>query len=195
MCTRPERELAPAVAGPVGPDRRGCDAGQVFIGRSAREPRRRSGDRHLQITGRGGRSDGETEARMFARVGVVYERRCERAADSAHGHRRQRRPGHGFRREPGQGEQRDIKTGLANAGFIEVTEGLKQGEQVVVVGQNGLKTGNLVRVVTLEKERNRRNADVLARASHSGFSARPVTAPHPKANQPCNSSTSQRAAV
>ena len=43
-----------------------------------------------------------------------------------------------------------FKTGLSNAGRVEIVEGLKGNEQVVVVGQNGLKDGNPVRVVTLE---------------------------------------------
>ena len=51
----------------------------------------------------------------------------------------------------GKAEQRAIKTGLSNAGKIEVTEGLTGNEQVVVVGQNGLKDGNPVRVVSLEQ--------------------------------------------
>ncbi len=34
---------------------------------------------------------------------------------------------------------------------IEVIQGLEGAEQVVVVGQNGLKDGNPVRVVTLEQ--------------------------------------------
>ena len=51
----------------------------------------------------------------------------------------------------GKAEQRAIKTGLANAGRVEVIQGLEGAEQVVVVGQNGLKDGNPVRVVTLEQ--------------------------------------------
>ena len=51
----------------------------------------------------------------------------------------------------GKAEQRAIKTGLNNAGRIEIIEGLKGNEQVVVVGQNGLKDGNPVRVVSLDQ--------------------------------------------
>jgi len=51
----------------------------------------------------------------------------------------------------GKAEQRAIKTGLSNAGKVEVTEGLTGTEQVVIVGQNGLKNGNPVRVVSLEQ--------------------------------------------
>ena len=51
----------------------------------------------------------------------------------------------------GLGFQRPIKTGLTNAGKVEVIEGLKGAEQVVIVGQTGLKDGNPVRVVSLEQ--------------------------------------------
>jgi membrane fusion protein (multidrug efflux system) len=53
----------------------------------------------------------------------------------------------------GKAEQRAIKTGLSSAGKVEVTEGLEGTEQIVVVGQNGLKDGNPVRVVSLEQAR------------------------------------------
>ena len=44
-----------------------------------------------------------------------------------------------------------LNDGALNAGKVEVMEGLTGAEQVVVVGQNGLKDGNPVRVVTLEQ--------------------------------------------
>ena len=40
-----------------------------------------------------------------------------------------------------------MKLGLSNGAWIEVTEGLKDGEQVVVVGQGAVKPGAAVRVV------------------------------------------------
>ncbi|HSN70047.1 MAG TPA: efflux RND transporter periplasmic adaptor subunit [Steroidobacteraceae bacterium] len=46
--------------------------------------------------------------------------------------------------------QQPVRTGLTNAGWVEVTEGLDGDEQVVVIGQNGLKSGNAVEVVSLE---------------------------------------------
>jgi multidrug efflux pump subunit AcrA (membrane-fusion protein) len=52
--------------------------------------------------------------------------------------------------ENGKAQQRRIGVGLTNDGLVEVTDGLKGQEQVVVVGQGGLKTGNTVRVVELE---------------------------------------------
>ena len=47
----------------------------------------------------------------------------------------------------GKAEQRTIRTGLANGGWIEVLDGLEGSEQIVTVGQAGLKTGTLVKIV------------------------------------------------
>ena len=47
--------------------------------------------------------------------------------------------------------QRPIKSGLVNGGWVEVTEGLKGDERIVVVGQGGLKTGTAVKVVASDE--------------------------------------------
>ncbi len=90
---------------------------------------------------------------MFARIGIVFERRegalqIPRIAivDNEDGPTV-------FVVEKDKADQRPIQIGLANAGFVEVISGLKGDEQVVVVGQNGLKNGNPVRVVSLEPPR------------------------------------------
>ena len=44
-----------------------------------------------------------------------------------------------------------IKSGLVNGGWVEVTEGLKGDERIVVVGQGGLKTGTAVKVVASDE--------------------------------------------
>jgi membrane fusion protein (multidrug efflux system) len=44
-------------------------------------------------------------------------------------------------------ERRAIAPGLINNGWVEITEGLEGHEQVVVVGQGGLKTGTVVQIV------------------------------------------------
>jgi len=51
------------------------------------------------------------------------------------------------RRRERQAEQKPVQTGLANNGWVEITGGLTGDEQVVVVGQGGLKTGTAVKVV------------------------------------------------
>jgi len=84
---------------------------------------------------------------MFARVNIVYERRenalqLPRAAivdaDGAQSV---------FVVADGKAEQRALRTGLANNGWLEVVDGLDGSEQVVVVGQGGLKTGTAVKIV------------------------------------------------
>jgi len=84
---------------------------------------------------------------MFARVNIVYERREEalqlpRAAIlDADGTQSV------FVVVGDKAEQRPVRTGLANNGWLEVVEGLDGSERVVVVGQAGLKTGTAVKVV------------------------------------------------
>jgi membrane fusion protein (multidrug efflux system) len=84
---------------------------------------------------------------MFARVNIVYERRenalqlPRNAMLDADGEQSV------FVIVNGKAEQRHIRTGLTNSGMVEVLEGLKGDEQVVVVGQAGLKTGTAVKVV------------------------------------------------
>jgi len=87
---------------------------------------------------------------MFARVNIVYERREEalqlpRAAIlDADGTQSV------FVVVDDKAEQRPVRTGLANNGWLEVVEGLDGSERVVVVGQAGLKTGTAVKVVDAE---------------------------------------------
>ena len=84
---------------------------------------------------------------MFARVNIVYERRqnallIPRAAllDGELGQTV-------FVVDHGKAAVRKVRTGLANGGNVEVLSGLGDDEPVVVVGQNGLKAGNEVRIV------------------------------------------------
>lgn len=87
---------------------------------------------------------------MFARIGIVYERR-EQALQIPRTAIVDNEDGPTvFVVEKDKADQRPIRVGLANAGFVEVISGLKGDEQVVVVGQGGLKSGNAVRVVQLE---------------------------------------------
>ena len=87
---------------------------------------------------------------MFARVNIVYERR-ENALQV---------PRNAILDSDGEqsvfvvagdkAEQRRIVPGLINGGWVEVKEGLKGDERIVVVGQGGLKSGTLVKVVDTE---------------------------------------------
>lgn len=84
---------------------------------------------------------------MFARVGIVLERRSAAlriprgAIVEAEGAPTV------FVAKGDKAEQRSIKTGLTNAGLIEVVDGLSGDERIVVVGQNGLKSGSAIRLI------------------------------------------------
>lgn len=84
---------------------------------------------------------------MFARVAIIYERK----PDALQIPRTALLDGDGppkvFVVKDGKAAERAVKLGLSNGAWIEVTEGLKDGEQVVVVGQGAVKTGTAVRVV------------------------------------------------
>jgi len=94
---------------------------------------------------------GELKPGMFSRVGIVFERRADTLTIPRVALIDSDGSANIFVVAGGKAVQRAIKTGLSNAGKVEVTEGLAGGEQVVVVGQNGLKDGNPVRVVSLEQ--------------------------------------------
>lgn len=84
---------------------------------------------------------------MFARVAIIYERK----PDALQIPRTALLDGDGppkvFVVKDGKASERAVKLGLSNGAWIEVTEGLKDGEQVVVVGQAAVKPGAAVRVV------------------------------------------------
>jgi membrane fusion protein, multidrug efflux system len=94
---------------------------------------------------------GDLKPGMFSRVGIVFERRTETLTIPRIALLDSDGTSNVFVVTAGKAEQRSIKTGLSNAGKLEVTEGLTGAEQVVIVGQNGLKDGNPVRVVSLEQ--------------------------------------------
>jgi membrane fusion protein (multidrug efflux system) len=149
----PERELR--LLSPGQPAQISVDAlpGRQFEGRIARvSPVVDPATATFKITVEVNDPTSQLKPGMFARVGVVYERRANALQIPRTAIVDNDGQATVFVVNKDKAEQRDIKTGLANAGFIEVTDGLKAGEQIVVVGQNGLKTGNLVRVVSLEKE-------------------------------------------
>ena len=93
---------------------------------------------------------GRVKPGMFARVNIVVDRRADvlripRAAlvDADGGQSV-------FIVRDAVAVQQPVRTGLTNGGWVEVTEGLDGDEKVVVIGQNGLKSGSAVEVVSLE---------------------------------------------
>ncbi len=94
---------------------------------------------------------GDLKPGMFSRVGIVFERRADALTIPRIALLDTDGSSNVFVVNAGKAEQRAVRTGLSNAGKVEVLDGLTGAEQVVVVGQNGLKDGNPVRVVTLEQ--------------------------------------------
>lgn len=84
---------------------------------------------------------------MFARVAIVYERK----PDALQIPRTALLDGDGppkvFVVQDGKAAERAVELGLSNGAMIEVVSGLKDGEQVVVVGHGAVKPGAAVRIV------------------------------------------------
>jgi membrane fusion protein (multidrug efflux system) len=147
----PERELGRLKPGQ--PARVQVDAipEQAFIGKVARisptvDPETATFKATIEVAD----PSAQLKPGMFARVGIVYERR-EQALQIPRTAIVDNEDGPTvFVVEKDKADQRPIRVGLANAGFVEVIAGLEGNEQVVVVGQGGLKSGNAVRVVQLE---------------------------------------------
>jgi membrane fusion protein (multidrug efflux system) len=98
---------------------------------------------------------GDLKPGMFARVGIVFERRADALSIPRVALLDTDGASNVFVVTAGKAEQRAITTGLSHAGRIEVLDGLDGVEQVVIVGQTGLKDGNPVRVVSLEQTAKR----------------------------------------
>jgi membrane fusion protein (multidrug efflux system) len=99
--------------------------------------------------------EGNLKPGMFTRVGIVFERRPDALSIPRVALLDTDGASNVFVVAGGKAEQRSITTGLSNAGRIEVLDGLDDAEQVVIVGQTGLKDGNPVRVVSLEQTAKR----------------------------------------
>jgi membrane fusion protein (multidrug efflux system) len=84
---------------------------------------------------------------MFARVAIVYERKPDALQIPRTALLDSEGPPKVFVVKDGKAAERAVKLGLSNGAWIEVTDGLRDGEQVVVVGQGAVKPGAAVRVV------------------------------------------------
>ncbi|NJO12252.1 MAG: efflux RND transporter periplasmic adaptor subunit [Gammaproteobacteria bacterium] len=147
----PERELGRLKPGQVAQISVDAAPTQPFLGRVARlSPVVDPATATFKVTVEVDDPSALLKPGMFARIGIVFERR-ERALQIP---RNAIVDDEGqatvFVVDQGKAAQRQIGVGLTNAGFVEVTSGLQGKEQVVVVGQGALKTGNAVRVVALE---------------------------------------------
>jgi membrane fusion protein (multidrug efflux system) len=144
----PERELAKLSLGQ--PAELTFDAvpgrafqGQIVLISPAIDPATATFPVRIRVTETGGL----LRPGMFARVAIIYERK----PDALQIPRTALLDGDGppkvFVVKDGKAAERAVKLGLSNGAWIEVTSGLKDGEQVVVVGQGAVKPGAAVRVV------------------------------------------------
>jgi hypothetical protein len=84
---------------------------------------------------------------MFARVAIVYERRPDALQIPRTALLDSDGPPKVFVVQDGKAAERAVELGLSNGAMIEIVSGLKDGEQVVVVGQGAVKPGAAVRIV------------------------------------------------
>ncbi|MSQ92765.1 MAG: efflux RND transporter periplasmic adaptor subunit [Gammaproteobacteria bacterium] len=99
---------------------------------------------------------------MFARVAVIYERKL----DALQIPRTALLDGDGppkvFVVKDGKAAERPVQLGLSNGAYVEIVTGLKDGEQVVVVGQAAIKPGATVRIVNTPARPSARTQPAVA---------------------------------
>jgi membrane fusion protein (multidrug efflux system) len=144
----PERELSKLSVGQPAELTFDAVPGRTFVGQIALispsiDPATATFGVRIRVTDTGGL----LRPGMFARVAIVYERKPDAlqiprtALLDTDGQPKV------FVVKGGKAAERAVKLGLSNGAWIEVTEGLTDGEQVVVVGQGAVKPGAAVRVV------------------------------------------------
>ena len=99
---------------------------------------------------------------MFARVAIVYERKPNALQIPRTALLDSDGPPKVFVIKNGKAAERAVKLGLSNGAWIEITDGLKDGEQVVVVGQGAVKPGAAVRIVNSPDRPAARTVPVVA---------------------------------
>ncbi len=144
----PERELAKLSVGQVAELRFDAVPDRTFTGKiSLISPYVNADTATFAARIRVTETGGLLRPGMFARVAIVYERK----PDALQIPRTALLDGDGppkvFVVKDGKADERAVKLGLTNGAWIEVTDGLKDGEQVIVVGQGAVKPGTAVRVV------------------------------------------------
>jgi membrane fusion protein (multidrug efflux system) len=144
----PERELAKLSVGQLAELSFDAVPGRSFAGQVALiSPYVDSATATFGVRIRVTETGGLLRPGMFARVAIVYERK----PDALQIPRTALLDGDGppkvFVVQDGKAAERAVSLGLSNGAMIEVVEGLKDGEQVVVVGQGAVKPGAAVRIV------------------------------------------------
>ena len=144
----PERELSKLSVGQVAELSLDAVPGRTFTGKIALiSPYVNAETATFEVRIRVTDTDALLRPGMFARVAIVYERK----PDALQIPRTALLDGDGppkvFVVQEGKAMERAVQLGLSNGAMIEVVSGLKDGEQVVVVGQGALKPGAAVRIV------------------------------------------------
>ena len=144
----PERELAKLSVGQVAELSFDAVPNRTFVGKIALiSPYVDSSTATFAVRIRVTETGGLLRPGMFARVAIVYERK----PDALQIPRTALLDGDGppkvFVVSNGKAAERAVRLGLSSGAMIEVLDGLKDGEQVVVVGQGAVKPGAAVRVV------------------------------------------------
>jgi len=144
----PERELAKLAVGQIA--ELGLDAvpGRAFAGRIALvSPYVDAATATFGVRIRVTETGGLLRPGMFARVAIIYERKPDALQIPRTALLEGDGPPKVFVVQGGKADERPVTLGLSNGAYVEVVTGLKDGEQVVVVGQAAVKPGAMVRVV------------------------------------------------
>lgn len=144
----PERELARLAVGQTA--ELGFDAvpGRLFAGQIALiSPYVDAATATFSVRIRVTDSAGLLRPGMFARVAIVYERKPDALQIPRTALLDSDGPPRVFVVQDGKAVERPVRLGLSNGAWIEVASGLKDGDQVVVVGQGAVKPGAEVRIV------------------------------------------------
>lgn len=144
----PERELPKLSVGQVAELSLDAVPGRSFAGKIALiSPYVDSSTATFGVRIRVTETGGLLRPGMFARVAIVYERK----PDALQIPRTALLDGDGppkvFVVQDGKAAERPVQLGLSNGAMIEIVAGLRDGEQVVVVGQGAVKPGAAVRIV------------------------------------------------
>jgi len=89
---------------------------------------------------------------MFGRISIVYDRHTNVLQIPRSTILEESGETSVFVVEDGKAMRRNVRTGYANSGMIEITEGLEDDDKVVTVGQTGLKDDAVVTIINEAEE-------------------------------------------
>ena len=89
---------------------------------------------------------------MFGRISIVYDQHVNVLQIPRSAILEESGETSVFVIEDGKAMRRNVKTGYANSGMIEIAEGLDDGDKVVTVGQAGLKDEAVVTIINDAEE-------------------------------------------